>query len=97
MEDQEHNNFRDGRVHVVSKKCSTCIFRPGNLMGLRAGRVKGMVEESIESGGVITCHKTLGTDANAICRGYYDSYGEVIPVLKIAAELDMIDEDEPCP
>ena len=92
-----HNNFRDGKVHVVSEKCSTCIFRPGNKMHLTPGRVKGMVEEAVEMGGVITCHKTLVNDHdNAICNGYFESYKTDVPILEFADRVDMVVYDEPC-
>lgn len=50
--------YSGGKVHVMAAKCSTCVFRPGNLMGLEPGRLKEMVTESVEDGGGITCHKT---------------------------------------
>lgn len=63
--------FRDGKVHVCAEMCSTCIFRPGNLMELRPGRVKDMVDSCKQSGGVIPCHCTLGGE-QAICRGFFE-------------------------
>lgn len=47
-------------VRVASSPCSTCIFRPGNLMHLNPGRVKGMVEDVIREDTYTQCHKTLG-------------------------------------
>jgi hypothetical protein len=54
-----HNVYRDGRVHVQAQMCSTCIFRPGNLMDLNAGRVRSMVDEAREHDSAIVCHQTL--------------------------------------
>lgn len=70
-----------GRPRVLSAKCRTCIFLPNNKMDLRPGRLKEMVEGSIENGSWITCHSTLEygpyPDAEpAICRGFYDAHGE---------------------
>lgn len=63
----------DGRVRLMAFRCTTCIFRPGNLMHLAPGRVKDMVEAVIRREGHIPCHDTLsynlGDLPGAICRG----------------------------
>lgn len=57
-------------VRVCEDLCTTCIFRPGNLMRLEPGRVQGMVQNAIANEGHIVCHSTIGTDAPAICAGF---------------------------
>lgn len=59
-----------GEVRVCADLCTTCIFRPGNLMDLGPGRAAGMVRDAVADEGHIVCHKTLGTDAPAICAGF---------------------------
>lgn len=93
MPDHAHNIFRDGKVHVLREQCSTCIFRAGNLMGLNRGRVRDMVDEATANEGAIVCHQTLGTDENAVCRGFFDLHPT--NPLKMAARLDAIREVEP--
>lgn len=85
--------FRDGQVHVLATMCETCIFRPGNLMRLTPGRVKGMVRGALRADAAITCHSTLYREdvAPAVCRGFYDRY-ETQP-LQVAARLELIAED----
>lgn len=101
MDDEEDSSlppFRDGKVHVLSDKCKTCIFRPGNLMHLRAGRVKDMVETSISQEAAITCHSTLKhpETPRAICRGFFDSYSNEVFPLRLAKALNAIEyQDEP--
>ena len=68
--------------------CETCIFRPGNLMHLRPGRLKDMVEEIRAREGVIPCHKTLGDDLQAVCRGQFDKVKT--QWLQVAERLDAI-------
>lgn len=84
---------------LCRERCSTCIFRPGNRMQLRPGRVRGMVREALQGGGFITCHSTLpyaGTDAKpAICRGFYDSYGHLSNLIRIFGRLGGFDEIDP--
>lgn len=77
---------------LLAEKCSTCIFRSGNLMHLRPGRVKQMVRDSLAGGGFITCHKTLAygehPDAGeAICRGFFDAHGPRSNVIRIWGRL----------
>lgn len=81
--------YREGKVHVLDGKCDTCIFRPGNLMRLREGRVEEMVEESIADGGAIICHKTLDDD-QAVCRGFFDVHKHDVQALQVAERLSMV-------
>ena len=85
--------WRDGRLWVLDRKCGTCIFRPGNPMHLRPGRVEGMVAECIEQDTVISCHKTLH-GPKSICRGVYDVHRGDIVVLRLAVALNVIAFDE---
>lgn len=88
--------YHSGRVHVKAQMCSTCIFRPGNLMTLAAGRVKEMVDGSIADGAGITCHKTIYGQAEqeATCRGFFDAYAEKVPAFRLAKAMDIIKEVE---
>lgn len=84
----EKNVYRDGHVYVCDSLCSTCVFRPGNLMSLDPGRLRTMVDEARSSESGIICHSTLGTDSNAVCRGFYDRYPT--QPLQIASRLGRI-------
>lgn len=77
----------DGHVHLVREMCSTCVLRPGNLMQLKPGRVKGMIDESIENGAAYACHQTLDGTQQGICRGFWDRYKDRVPLLQIAERL----------
>ena len=81
------NTYRNGKVYVCDRMCTTCIFRPGNLMHLQPGRVEGMVKEAGE-GGAITCHNTLD-GPNAVCRGFYNVHKNQI--LQVAERLGMVE------
>lgn len=85
--------YSNGKVHVMADKCSTCIFRPGNLMTLQPGRVKEMVEGASSAGSVIPCHKTIhgSAEQEAVCRGYYDAQAERVLALRLAVAMDMIE------
>jgi hypothetical protein len=67
------------KTRRLSRMCSTCIFRPGNFMRLRDGRLRDIVAEARTEGTYIVCHSTLpgmaphGVDP-AICRGFADRY-----------------------
>lgn len=87
-----HNVFRDGRVHVCAEMCETCIFHPGNLMRLRSGRVRQMVDEATRDDSTIVCHATLDGD-NAACRGFFDRFPTTS--LQIAERLGFIDFIDP--
>lgn len=95
-DDEEPPNgpFRDGKMWVLSRKCSTCIFRPGNLMHLRDGSVDTMVDGCIEDNTVIPCHSTLD-GPRSVCRGLWDKHRGEILVLRLAQCFDVIAFDDP--
>jgi hypothetical protein len=83
------NAYRNGRVHVKRSMCRTCIFRPGNLMQLRPGRVRQMVSEARANESAIICHTTLD-GPNAVCRGFFDRFATA--PLQIAERLGYLEE-----
>ena len=67
------------RTRLLAQMCDTCVFRPGNLMQLRQGRLRDLVEEARQAQSYIICHSTLpGMTADglqpAVCRGFADRY-----------------------
>ena len=66
------------KTRLLATECGTCIFKPGNLMQLRPGRLRQMVTEARERSGYIICHSTLPYVGSpippAICRGFADRY-----------------------
>lgn len=90
----EHNLVDPDGVRVCATRCKTCIFRPGNLMQLRSGRVKDMVDSALSADGAgsIVCHDTLDLPAQAICRGFWDGYRDQVQLLQLADRLGHVKE-----
>jgi hypothetical protein len=88
MPKQKFNVFRDGKIHVCKSMCSTCIFRPGNLMHLLPGTVETMVAESVKDEASIPCHKTLDGD-NAVCHGFFTKH-PTLPI-RLAKSMNLIE------
>lgn len=89
----------DGKPRVLSEQCSTCIGRPGNLMQLDPGRVRRMVREAVNGGGII-CHQTLSYGdypefGGAACRWFYDHYGHLCNLFRIYGRIGGFTEVEP--
>lgn len=91
--------YRDGYVHVMADKCSTCVFRPGNLMHLEPGRLQSMAADVQETGIPFSCHQTLPYSSQkyldhyggaALCAGAVEAYGDWSPILRLAAAKDVI-------
>jgi hypothetical protein len=78
--------YRNGLVHVCRHMCETCIFRPGDLMQLKPGRVRGMVDEALARDSAIICHSTLD-GYKSLCRGFFDKYKT--QSLQIAERLNL--------
>jgi len=84
--------YRDGKVHVMSERCSTCIFRAGNIMRLQRGRVAQMVRDAQRQESAIICHDTLD-GKRAVCRGFFDRYATA--PLQIAERMGLIEYQKP--
>lgn len=88
---------------VKAEMCATCIFRPGNPMRLKPGRVASMVRECDRQDSHIICHDTIDhelredwpdapmSESEAVCRGYYDT-GRRSQLLRIAERINAIEE-----
>ena len=79
-----------GGLRVCEEMCSTCVFRPGNLMMLRPGRLRGMIEESITNNACIPCHKTLDGE-RAVCRGFWDRYKTATLMCRLGLKMGVIE------
>jgi hypothetical protein len=78
-------------VRVMAERCPTCVFRPGNRMHLRPGRLRDLIAAaSADDAGSIVCHATLSDDLQAVCRGFYDS--QPTPLLQVAGRLGAVVE-----
>lgn len=87
-----------GKLEVLAEQCPTCIFRPGNPMKLRAGRVASMVRECYERQSFIPCHETMSHDEDddnradgPVCRGFFDAHGDASQLVRICERLGQIE------
>lgn len=98
--EERHNAYRDGKVHVLSEKCATCIFRP-HERPVDGARVAGMVRATMDTdGATVVCHHTLyqkegNPQENAICRGWYERLGDRDSLLQAAERMGIIKEVPP--
>lgn len=97
----EHNIYRDGRVHVLSEECDTCIFRPHERF-VPGARVAQMVRSTATSpGATVVCHSTLYNldgehdTKHAICRGWFDRLADHDPILRLAQAMNIISTQSP--
>lgn len=90
-------NEDEHKLHVMSDRCSTCIFRPGNLMMLEPGRVAEMVREAKANESVIPCHQTIlgQRDQQAVCNGYFEAHGSAVASIRLAVAMGIIQYDAP--
>lgn len=64
----------DGKVGVLSRRCSTCIFRRDQPFG--ADRAAEVIERNVAAGALLTCHSTLPYGpypefGPAVCAGFW--------------------------
>ena len=93
--------MESGKPRLLSEQCTTCIFRPGNPMHLRPGRLKSMVMESLQPHTQpIVCHETLSYGQHpdygeAFCRGFFDRYGPMNNYIRICERLGGFTDVDP--
>lgn len=89
------------KMRVLSEQCSTCVGRPGNLMHLREGRLKLLIEDNTGPNALgLICHQTLRYGdhpdfGGAICRWFYDHYGDLANGIRVLQRLIGIIEVDP--
>lgn len=83
----------DGRgLHIMAEQCDTCIFRTGNPMRLRRGRVREMTRLTDQEDSNVICHKTLDRAVTALCRGSVNRRpGQAA---QVALRLGLVVDDE---
>jgi hypothetical protein len=92
-----NNIYRDGKVHVLSRECATCIFNP-HTRPVAGSRVAEMVRDTKDTdSATVVCHSTIYREAkeNAICRGWFDRLADRDPVLRLAQAMGILVEQEP--
>jgi hypothetical protein len=87
----------DGKLRVLSDQCSTCVFRPGNPMHLNPGRLRDLVQQNLAADAALVCHQTLTYGDHpefgpALCRGFFDAYGQQVNVVRIMGRLGGIND-----
>lgn len=95
-----HPVARADGVHVLSEMCATCVFRPGNLMHLPSGRLKGMIQTAIADQSCIPCHSTIRREDEvqpSICHGFFSRYADRILPLRLARVWSFVIYDNPPP
>jgi hypothetical protein len=84
---------RTGRARLLTEQCRTCVGRPGNLMHLREGRLKLLIEDNTGPDALgLICHKTLPYGDHpdfgpAYCRWFYDRYGHLANGIRMFRRL----------
>jgi hypothetical protein len=84
---------------LLTKKCSTCIFRPGNKMDLSEGRFRSLVATTDENDSNVICHQSEGVmgtwTERAWCAGSVERRpGQFVRILERLRMLREIHPDE---
>lgn len=80
------------RPQLLAERCSSCVFRPGNLMKLAPGRLSDLIQHNLDAGAALICHQTLSYGdhpevGEAVCRGFYDAYGDDVNAIRVMHRL----------
>lgn len=96
MTDRRHPadviDLETGKVRVLSRRCSTCLFRKGNPLHLSPGRAEQVIRQNVAVGALLTCHSTLPYGDHpefgpAVCAGFWARHGLATAAGRIAKHL----------
>ncbi|MEU8075967.1 DUF6283 family protein [Catellatospora citrea] len=89
-----------GLPRVLSRRCSTCVLDPADLMHLGTEHRRGFLRGVRARDGYVICHQTLPSTAPpgyapAVCRGSYDKIRTT--TVKIMKLFGVVEVDPPAP
>lgn len=81
-----------GKVRVLRKRCSTCVFRPEGREIFGEDRIDGLIRRNTDAGALLTCHSTLPYGpypefGPAVCAGFWARHGLATAAGRIAKHL----------
>lgn len=80
-----------GAVPVFAERCASCVFRPGNMMRLRSGRLADLIAENRARGTALVCHLTTFGQrpelGEVLCRGFFDAYADEVTAVVVMRRL----------
>jgi hypothetical protein len=85
------------RLRILNAKCETCVFKPGNPMHLRPGKLRALIAANLAADAPLVCHSTLPYGKNpdfgpAVCHGWDESYDtNGVLIMKRLGGVDLID------
>jgi hypothetical protein len=101
MESVNTLDRKTGKPRLMGDMCATCVFRPGNPMDLRPGRLRQLIHENTgpDAHGLV-CHETLSYGqhpelGHAFCRGFFDRFGHLSNYLRICMRFGGFTEVRP--
>lgn len=79
----------------MASKCQQCAFTPRRIVpGSRVAQIVRDTKD--EPGAHFICHEaTIAAQGDAICRAWYDTFGEHDPIISLAARMGIIAEVSP--
>ena len=84
-------------LKVCKERCAECLFSPDKIVSDE--RKQQIIRDCLKNNQYFVCHKfgvegedgqTVGEEV--VCRGFYDSYGSQINLVRIAQRLKAVKE-----
>ncbi|WP_433242629.1 hypothetical protein [Actinomadura nitritigenes] len=91
----EAGDIRDpatGKVRVLGRRCTTCIFRPDDPMFLGEEYTQRIIDANLQADALLTCHQTLpgvapAGYAPAACNGFFRRHARDVMSGRLALML----------
>lgn len=72
------------KVRVNSERCKSCIFWTDGRSAVSPEKAREVIDRNLQADAVLTCHATIGTDAPAVCAGYWAKHRNDVLAGRIA-------------
>lgn len=77
-------------LRVCSGMCDQCLFSPNKIVS--DARKREIIKNCLATGAQFICHKATIKGEEVVCRGFYDTYGPQINLIRIAQRLHAVEE-----
>jgi hypothetical protein len=95
MTAMEPNDY--SKLLVCERRCDECLYSKSRIVS--GDRARQVIEEARKNDAAFLCHKhtirgalglSQGAQANVVCRGYFDSVGDDVLLIRLAQMLGNI-------
>lgn len=78
------------KFRVCNKKCDECLFTTNKIVSDK--RKREVIQGCLQEDTFFVCHKATIKGESVCCKGFYETYGSQINIVRIAQRLNAVSE-----